>query len=182
MTRKFSLKESVIDISAPICSAFWRPRRARGGSIHHRVTRVVFYTLVLRRHEGRREGWKANSRSLSHWTCGKGDKSRNSQPHALDRPLALLLPYVWSLSLTQLIFYASHAAHVKPRQLRVRPPHPRPSVRRVASSRSCSSCSFSRRARDGRTDGRRERVSHDAEKEDPRGENTPSLLTSVRVH
>ena len=113
-----------------------RPSAAR--SIHHHVARIVFYTLVLRRRRRGDRGGRAGGR-----LAGGGGavarflwcSSRNSGVRDVGRPSRLpssVLPSslrVVSLSLsllppsllTPLIFYASHAAHVKPSRLRVRP-------------------------------------------------------------
>ena len=122
-------------------------------SIHHHVTRVVFYTIVLRRREGGAGDECTVPLSLdSREGCG----SRNSL-HPLPSPfLPSFLPYVWSPSLTQLIFYAPHAAHVKPRQAASPPPVPR--LARAVRAHS-------RVVQDGTSEPRG--------KEDLRGENTP---------
>ena len=134
---------------------FLRPRLAR--SIHHHVTRVVFYTLVLRRREGGAGDECKVPPSLDSCVgCG----SRNSL-HPLPSPfLPSFLPYVWSPSLTQLIFYAPHAAHVKPRQA-ASPPPVRPPVPRLARAVRAHSRVVQDRASEPRG------------KEDLRGENTP---------
>ena len=120
-------------------------------------TLSYFVVVVETASCGRAAGGGGGGVSRFPWRTSRNFGARDlgrprSLPACLPAFLPSFLPYVWSLSslppslpsLTLLIFYASHAAHVKPSRLRVRPP-----VRR-SSCRSCSSCSFSRRVRGAR--------------------------------